>query len=104
MKTWDERQKAFYESKLVDVGQKLIWIKGGAAQGHGENPLVTVWFVEAKKYSWQVIDKNAVIHSVLPTRLFTIWQFQQWVEEHRNEPVPAVAHIHLHPSCPGELL
>ena len=103
MRSWDERQRSFLESKLVEKGQKLIWLKGGAAQGHGESPLVTVWFVEAGKYSWRVIDKDSVLHGALPSRLFTVWQFQEWVEDWRNEPLPPKAQALLYPEVPVEL-
>jgi len=75
------------ESRLVDVGQKLTWVRG--RPGPGESLFVTVWFMEACKYHWRVIDKHGVIHSAFPTRLFTVGQVQEWMEEHRNESVPS---------------
>ncbi len=87
-KTWNERQLEFMESKLITKGQKMVWVRGGAAQGANQFPLETVWFVRADKYNWIVVDQYEIQHTVLPDRLLTVWQIQDWMERYRNLTIP----------------
>ena len=88
MNSWEERQRVFSGKKPPVVGMKLIWFKGGAARNRVEEPIQTVWFVFRNQYNWQVLGEDGRTHNVLPTRLYTIDQFEDWMTKHREAEQP----------------
>ena len=76
------------EKKPPAIGTKLIWFKGGGARNRSERPIETVWFVLKNEYNWQVLGVEGRTHNVLPNRLFTIDQFEDWLVTHREAEQP----------------
>jgi len=94
MSSWDERKKDLRAINPPDLGEKLIWVKGGGARNRAEHPLMAVWFIQRNEYNWTVMGEDGSTHNVLPTRLFSEEDFKEWMEAYgKAEPPAQIAHL-----------
>lgn len=90
---WADRQREFREMHPPELGEKMIWVKGGGARNRKECPFVTVWFVQVTNYNWLVMDVEGGAHNVLPSRLFTTKEFEEWIEGHEQANKPLALNV-----------
>jgi len=97
VKNWQDRCKNFGEAEPPELGQKLIWVKGGGARNRSEAPLDIVWFVQQNQYNWTVVDEDGHPHNVLPSRVYSEEEFVEWLDLQKGKvPPPQIAYM-----CPN---
>jgi len=92
MTSWKERKNNFRMMPTPKVGTKLIWVKGTSSRDKLDEPLMPVWFINRSDYNWLVMDADGHVHQVMPTRVYSPEQFQDWLKTYEEaEPHAQVA-------------
>lgn len=68
-----------------EIGQRMIWIKGGTASKQNQDPVAMVWIAEETDYNYVVVDEKGVRHSVLDNRLLYVADFKAWIDKKMNK-------------------